>query len=157
MRRAAPLLVAALTVLASCRTPTSAPAIAPEKIELFAEAPDGGREWMLPQSGVHVRTDEMPVVTAGDITRVQVVDLDLGPALNLDLTPAGAAAIGQRAAGADHRFLLVSDGHPMGVARVQRQAAASRISLFVEMPDAELAAWSRAIATRLRRAQGERE
>lgn len=141
---------AAILCLAGCRTLVRGPAIAADEIQLFVETPEhAGRDWRLPQSGVAVTTEPQPLIDGASIAGVRVVSLDLGPALVLDLTPAGAASVAARA-GANTRLLLVSHDRALGVARATGRQRGAEISMFVEMPTSELNAWAESIESRLR-------
>ncbi len=122
-----------------------APAVTPRPknaggLAFFVESNGIGADVLeLPQSLVHVPVREQPVITAADVTRVRVVQLELGKALQVQLTPSAARELERRSTAEQGRRLVLVINHvPLGVLRLAGPIVDGQVAVFLEVPDAYL-------------------
>jgi hypothetical protein len=123
---------------------TSAPKPAtPEPLtaRFYLESKPGeaGVTVQLPQSGITVQVGAKPVVTEYDIVNAEVVQVDLGRCLMVQLTPAASRDLYRLSVGAVGRRLVLSlDQRFVGARRIDGAMATGEIMVFVETPDVQL-------------------
>ena len=90
---------------------------------------------------MHVRCESSPIVDASDIAAVDIVALELGKALLVQLTPRGMNALAERqGALVNRRLVLVINDRAIGTVRLDQPAQSGRLVIFVEVPDSDLPA-----------------
>ena len=107
----------------------------------FLEAGSGeGTAVTLPLSGVRVTVNSKPIITEGDITDVQLVQVELGKAIMFQLTPTASRDF-YRLSGTHQgrRIVLVVDGEPLGARRIDGAIMNGVVFVFVEMPEPAMA------------------
>lgn len=125
-------------LLASCRYAAVKPSAAAD-VRLFVESREpGGTEWTLPVSGVRIACRPSPAVDSTNVADLDVVTLELGRALLLQLTPRGVADLTAELAGTAKRIVLVVNRRAIGVVRLAPPIRDGRILLFVEISESEL-------------------
>ena len=129
-------------LLVSCRSVGPGSASRRVDVRLLAESTAANAvDWVLPQSGVHVRCESSPIVDASDIAAVDIVALELGKALLVQLTPRGMNALAERqGALVNRRLVLVINDRAIGTVRLDQPAQSGRLVIFVEVPDSDLPA-----------------
>jgi hypothetical protein len=114
----------------------------PVTARFFLEsASAAGTPLTLPQSGVRVTVNPKPVLVEGDIANVELVQVDLGKCLLFQLTPAATRDF-YRLSVTHHgrRLVLMVDNQPLGARRIDGAITNGAVFVFVETPEAELAA-----------------
>jgi hypothetical protein len=108
----------------------------------FLEAANAdGTPVMLPQSGVRLSVNSKPVITEGDIVNVELVQVDLGKCLLIQLTPSATRDFYRLSVTHQGRRLVMTiDGETVGARRLDGVITNGVIYVFVEKPDAELPA-----------------
>ena len=109
----------------------------------FLEAPtsEDGTPVTLPQSGVRLAVNSKPVITEGDITNVELVQVDLGKCLLIQLTGSATRDFYRLSVTQQGRRLVMTvNGETVGARRLDGPITNGVIYVFVEMPDAELPA-----------------
>jgi hypothetical protein len=100
---------------------------------------DGGVPATLPKSGVTLRLNPQPVITEGDIVKVDLVQVDLGKCLLFHLTPAGVRDFYRLSVTHQGRRLALQlDGVVVGARRIDGPITNGMIFVFVELPDEAL-------------------
>lgn len=95
----------------------------------------------LPQSGVHLTVNSKPVITEGDIVNVELVQVDLGKCLLVQLTPSATRDFYRlTATHQGRRLVLTVNGDPIGARRIDGVITNGAVFVFVEVPDSELPA-----------------
>ena len=108
---------------------------------LFLESTDGDAPMVrLPRSGVAIAVSPKAVITEGDIVNAEVVQVDLGRCLMLEVTPAASRDL-YRLTGSNQgrRLVLTLNDVALGVRQIDRAIEGGALLLFVEITDAELA------------------
>ena len=145
--------------LCSCRTSSGERAVVAARahaepavqIELLPEALGAdGVDYTLPQSGVPIRCETTPIATRDGITGADVVGLELGRALSLQLRPAALDRLSALDDLGRRRLVLVVDDRPIGVVRANQVRADGRLVMFVEQAAPDMIA----LANRLGSAAG---
>jgi hypothetical protein len=137
-----PILFVAVAFLAGCQSSTKPRDYKPMWARFFLEAGSGeGTAVVLPLSGVHVTVNSKPVITEGDITDVQLVQVELGKALMFQLT-ATASRDFYRLSGTHQgrRIVLVVDGEPLGARRIDGAIMNGVVFVFAEIPESAMPA-----------------
>ncbi len=142
MRRCGSLFLLMLLALISCRSTSMAPAANSGDVRLFAESADvGGKEWVLPQSGVHIACVATPVTETADVANLSVVTVPLGQGVLVELTAHGRESLSQwQSASPNRRLVLVINNAAVGSVRLDRPVLDGRMVFFVEVADSELPA-----------------
>ena len=106
----------------------------------FLEAANAdGLPLTLPQSGVRVSVNAQPVITEGDIINVELVQVELGKCLLVQLTPTATRDFYRLSVTHQgRRLVLMVNGKTLGARRLDGPIANGIVYLFVEMPEAEL-------------------
>jgi hypothetical protein len=95
----------------------------------------------LPRSAVSLMLNPKPVITEGDITNVELVQVELGKCLMFQLTPAGVRDFYRLSvAHQGRRLALQIDGSVVGARRIDGAITNGVIYVFVELPDEALPA-----------------
>jgi hypothetical protein len=134
------------TFLGGCMSPP--PANQPAVARFFLETRPGesGVAVQLPQSGTTLEIGPKPVLAEFDIVNAEVVQVDLGRCLLVQLTPAAARDLYRLSAGAlGRRLVLTLDDRVLGARRVDQPMADGAVLVFVEVPDEQLPAIVRRI------------
>ena len=108
---------------------------------IFLEAANNnGTPLTLPRSGVSVVVNSTPVLTEGDVVDAELVQVDLGKCLLLQLTPSATRDFYRMSVTHQgRRLVLVINGEPLGARRIDGAITNGAIYVFVEIPDAALA------------------
>ena len=108
----------------------------------FLEAANAdGTPVTLPQSGVRLSVNAKPVLTEGDIVNVELVQVDLGKCLLVQLTPSATRDFYRiSVAHQGRRLVMVVNGSALGARRLDGVITNGVVYMFVEVPDADLPA-----------------
>ena len=132
----------ALLFAGGCGTTTTAPRdFVRTQARLFLESTNGDAPMVrLPRSGVAIAVSPKAVITEGDIVNAEVVQVDLGRCLMLEVTPAASRDL-YRLTGSNQgqRLVLTLNDVALGVRQIDRAVEGGALLIFVEMTDAELA------------------
>lgn len=139
MRTAALLLLG--LALAGCQSAVRQES-APVRARFYLESADAATgQVILPQSSVHIPVQPKPVFAEFDLVHVEIVGAELGLCLEFHFTPAAARDLYRlAAANQGRRLVLVVDGAPLGVQRMDQPLDHGVVRVFAEMPDAALPA-----------------
>lgn len=124
---------------AGCSTPAPQD-YTPTQARLFLESTDGRAPTVkLPRSGVVIAVSSKAVVTEADIVNAEVVQVDLGRCLMLQVTPSAARDL-YRLTGANQgkRLVLTLNDVALGARQIEAPMAEGSVMIFVEMTDAAL-------------------
>jgi hypothetical protein len=112
----------------------------PLSARFFLEAANAdGMPVMLPQSGVRLSVNSKPVITEGDIVNVELVQVDLGKCLLVQLTPSATRDFYRMSVTHQGRRLVIMvDGKALGARRLDGPITNGVIYVFVEVPEVEL-------------------
>ena len=136
------IVALALLLAGGCGTTTTAPQdFVRTQARLFLESTNGDAPMVrLPHSGVAIAVSPKAVITEGDIVNAEVVQVDLGRCLMLEVTPAAARDL-YRLTGSNQgrRLVLTLNDVALGVRQIDRAVEGGALLIFVEMTDAELA------------------
>lgn len=95
----------------------------------------------LPVSGSAIPVDREPLVNEFEITNVELVKVDLGLALLLQLSAEGSRKLYRASVSRmGGRIVLTVNGNPIGARRIDSAIADGNLFTFVEVPDAEMEA-----------------
>ncbi len=136
------LLVGLLALLVGCKTTEAPRDYKTMRARFFLEAASGdGTPITLPQSGVHVTVNSKPVLTEGDITNVELVQVELGKCLFFQLTPTATRDFYRMSVSHQgRRMVLVVDDRPLGARRIDGAITNGVVYIFAEVPEADLPA-----------------
>lgn len=119
--------------------PKSAAELTRARFYLETNTGQAGIPVQLPQSGVALAVGAKPVVSEYDIVNAEVMQVDLGRCLMVQLTPAAARDLYRLSVGAVGRRLVLSlDGNFVGARRIDATMTDGNILVFVETPDEQL-------------------
>jgi hypothetical protein len=106
----------------------------------FLEAANAdGLPLTLPQSGVRVSVNAQPVITEGDIINVELVQVDLGKCLLVQLTPTAARDFYRLSVTHQgRRLVLMVNGKALGARRLDGPITNGVVYVFIEVPESEL-------------------
>ena len=124
---------------AGCSTPAPQD-YTPTQARLFLESTDGRAPTVkLPRSGVVIAVSSKAVMTEADIVNAEVVQVDLGRCLMLQVTPSAARDL-YRLTGANQgkRLVLTLNDVALGARQIEAPMAEGSVMIFVEMTDAAL-------------------
>ena len=134
------LILLLLVGVVGCQS--SRPVVPPLVARFFLEVRpgEGGVPLTLPVSGVLITVNAKPVIVENDIVNAEIAQVDLGPCLLLELTPAASRDL-YRLSVAQHgqRLVLVLNDVPVGARRLEPKMAADGILIFIETPATDLA------------------
>lgn len=132
------LLMAAIFAAAGCQSAAKKPRdYTPTVARFFLEAGSGeGTAITLPMSGVQVTVNSKPVITEGDITGIELVQVELGKALMFQLTPTATRDF-YRLTGTHQgrRLVLVVNDNPLGARRIDGAIINGLVFVFAEIPE----------------------
>ena len=95
----------------------------------------------LPVSGTVVAVEREPVINEFEINNVELVKVDLGMALLLQVSAEGSRKLYRASvSGMGGRIVLTINGKPVGARRIDSAISDGNFFTFVEMPDEELEA-----------------
>ena len=101
-----------------------------------------GTPVMLPQSGVKLTVNSRPVLTEGDVVNVELVQVDLGKCLLVQLTPSATRDFYRiSVAHQGRRLVLMVNGNAMGARRLDGVITNGVIYVFVEIPEPDMPAF----------------
>lgn len=104
-----------------------------------ADQRDAGALIRLPTSGTTVRVQPKSLFTEYDITKVDVVSNEFGPALLFQLTSAAARDLFRQTLTAQGRRIVTTvNGQPIGAVRIDRPISQGVILTYVELPPEDL-------------------
>ena len=93
----------------------------------------------LPISGTQLKLEREPVVGEYDIMNVEMVKVDMGMALLIQVTDKGSRELYRRSVThAGNRIVLTTNGQPIGARRLSGTIEDGQFYTFVEIPDEEL-------------------
>ena len=140
MIRFAVVIAAAALGLAGCQSTKKPLDYTPMQARFFLEAPHAdGMPITLPQSGVRVAVNGMPVITEGDIMNVELVQVDLGQCLLFQLTPSASRDFYRLSVSHQgKRVVVIVNGEPLGARRIDGPISNGALFVFIERPEAEL-------------------
>ena len=106
----------------------------------FLESSSGdGTPVMLPQSGVRLTVNSKPVITEGDIVNVELVQVDLGKCLLVQLTPSATRDFYRMSVSHQgRRLVLLVNDNPLGARRIDGAITNGVVYVFVEIPESDL-------------------
>ena len=137
------LFTAAIFAAAGCQSAAKKPRdYTPTWARFFLEAGTGeGTAVTLPLSGVQVTVNSKPVITEGDITGVELVQVELGKALMFQLSPTATRDV-DRLSGTHQgrRLVLVVNDAPLGARRIDGAITNGLVFVFAEVPEEGMAA-----------------
>jgi hypothetical protein len=136
------LVVGVVCATMGCQSASKPKDYKPTWARFFLEAGSGeGTTITLPESGVRVTCNSKPVITEGDITNVELVQVDLGKAIMFQLTPTASRDF-YRLSGTHQgrRIVLVVDGEPLGARRIDGAIMNGVVFVFVEMSETAMGA-----------------
>jgi hypothetical protein len=109
------------------------------RVFLESRANEAGLPVQLPVSGVVVNVGARPVFYETDIINAEIVQVDLGKCLLLQLAPTASRDLYRLSVqSVGRRFVLSLDGVFLGARRIERAMPDGAILTFVEVPDADL-------------------
>lgn len=144
MMRVTAILVLVLGGLAApgCRsTAETPPAYAPLVARFFLEArpSEVAVPVTLPRSGVVVGISPKPVLVEYDLVNAEVVQVELGRCLMVQLTPAAARDLYRLSVSAvGRRLVLALNDEPLGARRIEGALSDGMVLIFLEVPDERL-------------------
>jgi hypothetical protein len=98
-----------------------------------------GNRVTLPISGTQLKLEREPVVGEYDIINVDMVKVDMGIALMIQLTDKGSRELYRRSVThSGSRIVLTTNGQPIGARRLSGTIEDGQFFTFVEIPDDEL-------------------
>ena len=143
-----PLVLVALIALwsacaAGCSSTSKPKDYTPVTARFFLEAANSdGTPLMLPQSGVRLTVNSKPVITEGDIINVELVQVDLGKALLVQLTPSASRDFYRLSVTHQgRRLVLLVDGVPLGARRIDGAIMNGVVYVFIELPESDMPAF----------------
>lgn len=145
LRWLAPVLGALLAAaaLTSCTTTRKTPPAdyAPLVARFFLEAKrnEAGIPVTLPRSGLNITVSPRPVLVEYDIVNAEVVQVELGRCLLVQLTPAASRDLYRLSVSAVGRRLVVAlNDEFLGARQIEAAMADGVILVFLEVPDETL-------------------
>ncbi len=133
-------LVLVMLGLSGCAT-TKPVDYTPTQARLFLESADANAPTVkLPKSGVVIAVSSKAVITEGDILNAEVVQVELGRCLLLQVTPSAARDL-YRLTGSNQgrRLVLTLNDVALGARQIDRPFDEGAVMIFVELSDTELA------------------
>ncbi len=98
-----------------------------------------GSKVTLPISGTQLKLEREPVVGEYDIINVEMVKVDMGLALLIQVTDKGSRELYRRSVThSGSRVVFTSNGQPLGATRLSGTIEDGQFYTFVEIPDEEL-------------------
>ena len=98
-----------------------------------------GSKVTLPISGTAIKLEREPVVGEYDIINVEMVKVDMGIALMIQVTDKGSRELYRRSVThSGSRIVLTTNGQPIGAIRLNGTIEDGQFYTFVEIPDDEV-------------------
>lgn len=141
MKRVIIFALAAL-FLVSCRAPAVRQASVPlVRVDGFVETRETGvTAFVMPQSGVRLVVRTQPMFSVTDIRAAEVGQSEFGPTISLQLDPEVVAGLAALARSGDRlRLVLVLDGRPIALRRIDRTLTTDRLIFLPEMTATDIA------------------
>ena len=128
---------------AGCSSTSKPKDYTPVTARFFLESSNAdGTPLMLPQSGVRLTVNSKPVITEGDIINVELVQVDLGKALLVQLTPSASRDFYRLSVTHQgRRLVLLVDGNPLGARRIDGAIINGVVYVFIEIPEPDMPAF----------------
>jgi hypothetical protein len=99
----------------------------------------GGSKVTLPVSGTAIKLEREPVVGEYDIINVEMVKVDMGIALMIQVTDKGSRELYRRSVThSGSRIVLTTNGQAIGATRLSGTIEDGQFYTFVEIPDDEV-------------------
>ena len=136
------LVVAWSGGVCGCQSTAAPKDYTPLQARIFLESGSGdGAPVRLPQSGVGITLNTKPVITEGDIINVELVQVDLGKCLLIQLTPSASRDFYRLSVTHQgRRLVLLINDKPLGARRIDGAITNGVVYVFVEVPENELPA-----------------
>lgn len=133
------LIMSGGLLLVGCRT-TEGPGFEyTRSIARFHFEAEQGTIATLPVSEARIQVSPNIAISEFDIADVQMVEVELGRCLAFSLTRSAARKFYQESANnLGRRLVLIIDGQPIGVRRVNTPIADGVVYIFLEVPDSRL-------------------
>ncbi len=127
-------------LLGGCASSKAPKDYKPTLTRFFLESATGdGTPITLPKSSVRIAVNSKPVITEGDITNVEIVQVDLGKCLFFQLSPTATRDFYRMTVSHQgRRLVLVINDVPLGARRIDGAITNGVVFVFAEMPDEEL-------------------
>lgn len=133
------LLISVCLALVSCNTTKVGFDYETAVARFVLETSDSGSVVTLPVSGVRIRVSSRAVLTEFDITNVSLAEQELGQCLQFTLTHQASRILYQESAtNQGARMVMIVNGEPIGVQRIERPISDGILHMFVEIPDSDL-------------------
>jgi hypothetical protein len=131
-----------VAVAAGCQSTSAPKDYTPTQARFFLESANGdGTPVALPQSGVKLTVNSKPVITEGDIINAELVQVDLGKCLLVQLTPTATRDFYRLSVTHQgRRLVLLVNGSPLGARRIDGAIANGAVYVFVEIPENDMPA-----------------
>ena len=134
-------LLVVVLLLAGCQTAAPVPVdFTPVLARFFLESSEPeAAAVVLPLSGVRIAIGAKPVLTEGDIVKVELMQVDLGKCLMFQVTPAAARDLYRlSASNQGRRMILLLNGVAFGARRIDGPMVEGAVFVFVEVADTAL-------------------
>ncbi len=103
------------------------------------ETESSGTIVTMPVSEVRIQVNPTAILTEFDLESVAVAEVELGQCLQFTLTRQASRTFYQTSANnLGRRMVLIVNGQPVGLQRIERPVSDGIFYVFVEIPDAEL-------------------
>ncbi len=127
--------------LASCREDAALDGVTVARLMVESSEVAGGRAdpVTLPLSGTVLQVEREPLINEFEIINAEMVKVDLGMALLLQLSPEGTRKLYRASVvGMGRRIILTVNGRAIGARRIDSALTDGNFYTFVELPDAAL-------------------
>lgn len=133
------LLAGVCLLLSSCKTTSAGFDYEPMRARFVMEADRGGALVTLPVSNVRIQVNSTAIITEYDLQDVSLAELEMGTCLRFTTTRRASRVLYQESASNQgKRMVLLVNGRPLGIQRIDRPIPDGVFHIFVELPDAEL-------------------
>ena len=129
--------------VAGCASSAKPKDYQPVTARFFLESSNSdGTPLMLPQSGVRMTVNPKPVITEGDIINVELVQVDLGKCLLVQLSPSASRDFYRLSVTHQgRRLVFLVNGDPLGARRIDGVITNGVVYVFIEIPEPEMPAF----------------
>ena len=126
-------------LLSSCNTTSVAFDYEPMRARFVLETDGDGALVTLPVSNVRIPVNSTAIITEYDLQDVSLAELEMGTCLRFTTTRRASRVLYQASASNQgKRMVLLVDGRPLGIQRIERPIADGVFHIFVELPESEL-------------------
>lgn len=126
-------------VLSSCNTTSAGFDYEPTRARFVLETDGNGTLVTLPVSNVRIPVNSTAIITEYDLEDVSLAELEMGTCLRFTTTRRASRVLYQESASNQgKRMVLLVNGRPLGIQRIERPIADGVFHIFVELPDSEL-------------------